>query len=398
MSSTNSSQDNLHASIKIAAKIQRGDFTLDVDTQWPLAGVTALFGRSGCGKTTLLRIIAGLEKVSAAQVNFANTVWQGAGHFLPVEKRRVGLVFQEASLLPHLSVTGNLLYGYKRTPETLRRLQPDAVINMLGLDTLLERRTDQLSGGQAQRVALGRALLSSPQLLLLDEPLAALDTQTKREIMPFLSRLASESAVPIVLITHSPEEVQRLADRVVFMRDGVIDEICDLQQAMAKPDSPLFADEGPATVLTGVLSEPDAQGVCRFGQNDAELFVQTSSLPSGTYDGSKNEGSAQQGITQQSITQQGSTQASSSRTTRLRVLARDVSVALDDPSRISIRNHLRVVIEQMYELPGNRLLLSTNLADGQRLLIEITPWSAQQLGLQTGQQVWALIKSVALLK
>jgi molybdate transport system ATP-binding protein len=244
---------------------------------------------------------------------------------------------------------------------------------MLGLETLLQRRVDQLSGGQAQRVALGRALLCSPQLLLLDEPLAALDTQTKREIMPFLSRLASESAVPIVLITHSPEEVQRLADRVVFMRNGVIDEICDLQQAMARPDSPLFADEGPASVLTGVLSDTDEQGVRSFGVENARLFVQSPSSDVGQ-------------------------QSSLSSNTRLRVLARDVSVALDDPQRISIRNHLQVVIQQIHELPDNRLLLTTRLADGQHLLIEITRWSALQLQLHTGQTVWALIKSVALVR
>ncbi|MBU2097872.1 MAG: ATP-binding cassette domain-containing protein, partial [Gammaproteobacteria bacterium] len=203
------------AALQIKVRLQRGDFTLNVDAQWPAAGVTALFGRSGCGKTTLLRVIAGLEKASAAQVSFADEAWQTADAFLPIEKRRIGLVFQEASLLPHLSVMDNLLYGYKRTPAAWRRMQPAAVIAMLGLDNVLDRRVDQLSGGQAQRVALGRALLASPQLLLLDEPLAALDTQTKREIMPFLSRLARESHVPIVLITHSPDEVQRLADRVV---------------------------------------------------------------------------------------------------------------------------------------------------------------------------------------
>jgi molybdate transport system ATP-binding protein len=358
--------------LQIKARLQRGDFTLDVDTQWPLDGVTALFGRSGCGKTTLLRIIAGLEKVSGGLVRFAGNDWQTSDRFMPIEKRRTGLVFQEASLLPHLSVTGNLLYGFKRTPEAQRRLQPDVVIPMLGLENLLDRRTDQLSGGQAQRVALGRALLCSPQLLLLDEPLAALDTQTKREIMPFLSRLAAESKVPIILITHSPEEVQRLADRVVFMRDGVIDDICDLQQAMSRPDSPLFADEGPASVLTGPLGDADAQGVRRFGVEQSQLFVQTTSTSASP--------------------------DSLAAVTRLRVLARDVSVALDDPSRISIRNHLRVVIQEIYELPDNRLLLSTHLTDGQTLLIEITRWSAQQLNLQSGQEVWALIKSVALVQ
>lgn len=353
--------------LQIDTRLQRGDFTLDVQTQWPLSGVTALFGRSGCGKTTLLRIIAGLEKVSSAHVRFSDCVWQTDGQFVPIENRRVGLVFQEASLLPHLSVTGNLLYGYKRTPQALRRLQPDAVIAMLGLENLLDRRVDQLSGGQGQRVALGRALLSSPQLLLLDEPLAALDTQTKREIMPFLSRLASESAVPIVLITHSPEEVQRLADRVVFMRDGQIEEMCELQQAMAKPDSPLFADEGPASVLLGEPGHVDEHGFCAFGPPEARLYVQAGTDVSGAL-------------------------------IRLRVLARDVSIALHNPSGISIQNHLKVTINNLHALSAGRILVDTSLQDGQSLLIEITTWSAQQLELVPGQEVYALIKSVALIQ
>lgn len=357
----------MSALLQIKACLQRGDFTLDVDAQWPLDGVTALFGRSGCGKTTLLRIIAGLEKVGAAQVMFADTPWQSAQHFERIEQRRIGLVFQEASLLPHLSVTGNLLYGYKRTPEALRRLQPEAVISMLGLGNLLDRGVSQLSGGQAQRVALGRALLSSPQLLLLDEPLAALDTQTKREIMPFLSRLARESHVPIVLITHSPEEVQRLADRVVFMRDGAIDEICDLQQAMARPDSPLFADEGPASVLQGELGAVDERGFCAFGERQARLYVQA-------------------------------TDEACTGPIRLRVLARDVSIALHNPTGISIQNHLKVTITDLHALSAGRMLVTTSLQDGQTLLVEITTWSARQLELNVGQQVYALIKSVALIR
>jgi molybdate transport system ATP-binding protein len=354
---------NLH----IQAQLQLGDFKLQVDTSWPLQGVTALFGRSGCGKTTMLRIISGLEKIKGAQVQFADQCWQSDTAWVPTEQRRIGLVFQEPSLLPHLSVTGNLLYGYKRTPPALRRLQIDAVVTMLGLETLLERGVAQLSGGQRQRVALGRALLSSPQLLLLDEPLAALDTQTKREIMPFLSKLAQESGVPMVLITHAPDEVQRLADRVLFMHEGVITAVDGLQQAMARPDSPLFDDEGPSSVLEGELSLPDEHGMRLFGPEHSRLRVQAGATDEQAH-------------------------------IRLRVLARDVSVALDDPARISIQNHLKVVINHLHELPGNRLLLSTSLRDGQTLLIEITPWSAQQLGLQSGQEVYALIKSVALIR
>lgn len=345
----------------------RGDFTLSCREYFPAEGVTAFFGRSGCGKTSLLRIIAGLEKVPGADVLFRGQVWQRGKQFLPPEKRRIGLVFQEHSLLPHLSVKANLLYGWQRTAQAERHVQLDDVVGMLDIAELLGRSIDQLSGGQRQRVALGRALMASPQLLLLDEPLAALDTQTKREIFPFLSRLAQQAGVPMILVTHAPDEVQRLADHVAFMGQGVVDELCTLQQAMTKIDSPLFHDEGPSSVLEGELGAADEHGLCLFGSEGAKLQVQASGM-------------------------------TTVGRTRLRVLARDVSVALDDPLRISIRNHLKVVIVGIHELPGNRLLITTRLQEGQTLLIEITAWSAEQLALRPGLEVYALIKSVALIR
>lgn len=357
-------------SLHIDVNWQRGEFRLHCNRTLPTEGVTALFGRSGCGKTSLLRVIAGLERVNGARVSFKDQVWQQDAHFLPAERRRIGLVFQEPSLLPHLSVKGNLLYGWQRTPEAQRRLQLDEVVQMLAIQDLLARSVDQLSGGQRQRVALGRALLASPQLLLLDEPLAALDTEAKREIMPFLSRLSRDAGVPMVLITHAPDEVQRLADTVVFMRSGTIDDVCPLQQAVTRAESPLFTDEGPFSVLSGVLGEPDEHGLCIFGAGESKLYVQAEGLPTDT---------ARQGAA-----------------TRIRILARDVSVALDDPVRISIQNHLPVTIISVQESAGQGMLLNTQLADGQTLLIEITQRAFGQLGLEPGQRVWALIKSVAL--
>ena len=227
--------------LHVQAQLNYGeDFELKVDAGLPLDGVTVLFGRSGCGKTTLLRIISGLERIRGATVRFGDQLWQQGKQFVPLHKRRIGLVFQEHSLLPHLSVRENLLYGYRRTPLALRRLHPPKVTAILDIDDLLERRIDQLSGGQRQRVSLGRALLISPQLMLLDEPLSALDTQTKQEIMPFFSRMAAESGVPIIMVTHAPDEVERLADRVVFLRDGRIERIESLHESLARPDSPLF--------------------------------------------------------------------------------------------------------------------------------------------------------------
>lgn len=350
----------------------RGDFALKCEVSLPSEGVTALFGRSGCGKTSLLRVIAGLERVAEAQVSFNSQTWQQDTLFVPTERRRVGLVFQEHSLLPHMNVKDNLLYGWRRLPESERMVQLPDVLAMLEIEDLLQRRIDQLSGGQRQRVALGRALLRSPQLLLLDEPLAALDTQSKREIMPFLERLTRDAGVPIVLVTHAADEVQRLADQVVFMRAGQVDEQCTLAQAMQRVDSPLFADDGAVSVLTGTIQvshvDDSQPGVQRFLAGETQLFLQAQPLAS-----------------------------TNNRLTRVRIKARDVSLALDDPARISIRNHLRVAIERVDSGAGESLLITTRLPDGQHLLAEVTRWAAEQLALQPGQHVWALIKSVSLI-
>jgi molybdate transport system ATP-binding protein len=294
-------------------------------------------------------------------------MWQQGRLFVPLHRRRIGLVFQEHSLLPHLSVRDNLLYGYRRTPQAERRLHLAEVAAMLGIADLLDRSIDRLSGGQRQRVSLGRALLTSPRLLLLDEPLSALDTQTKREIMPFLSRLAGESGVPMIMVSHAPDEVERLADRVVFMRDGRIDRIEPLQAALSRPDSPLFADEGPASIFEGALGPAEHHGLCPFEAPAARLWIPAAdSMDTGA-------------------------------PIRVRILARDVALALDDPRDISIRNRLRVTIEQIAPLPGNRMLVTTHTADGARLLAEVTPWAVQQLRLEPGRSVVALIKSVALM-
>ncbi|MDG3064439.1 molybdenum ABC transporter ATP-binding protein [Thauera mechernichensis] len=376
------------AMLSVRALLQRSGFTLDVDAALPLAGVTALFGRSGCGKTSLLRVIAGLDRAAGAEVRFGDAVWQYGRHFVPLHRRRIGLVFQEHSLLPHLGVRDNLLYGYRRTPPAERRLHLQEVVDMLGIGELLARSIDTLSGGQRQRVSLGRALLTSPRLMLLDEPLSALDTATKREIMPFLSRLAAEAGVPIVMVSHAPDEVERLADRVVFMHAGRIERIETLRQALARADSPLFADAGAVSVLEGLPGAAGPHGLRAFGPEGARLWLSAS----GTLAGEEQAGGRS---TSQPPTDE--THAPPRRLQRLRILARDVSLALDDPTRISIQNHLRVTIERIDTHAPGRALVSCRMADGQLLLAEVTPWSVAQLGLAPGQQVYALIKSVALL-
>lgn len=352
--------------LEVKACLSYGSFTLDVDERFPLQGVTALFGRSGCGKTTLLRVIAGLERPRGACVRFGDQDWQSDASFIPLARRRIGLVFQEHSLLPHRTVQGNLEYGYKRTPSALRRLHVSDVGELLGIGDLLDRRVDQLSGGQRQRVALGRALLRSPQLLLLDEPLAALDTQTKREIMPFLSRLAREAGVPILLVTHVPDEVERLADRVAFMRDGRVERVETLQDALVRPDSPLFDEEGPVSVLEGALSKPDADGLRRFECDGMTLRVPDS--------GGEPDSGPQ----------------------RLRIRARDVILSIEDAKGISVSNHIPVVIEAIHTGPRGESLIRARPADGQILLAQITTAAVRRLNLAVGTRCIALIKSLAL--
>lgn len=353
--------------LSIKASWRREAFELDVDMRLPLEGVTALFGRSGCGKTSLLRVIAGLERVRDAEVLLGDKVWQQGHNFVPLHRRRIGLVFQEHSLLPHLSVRDNLLYGYRRTPAAERRLHLDEVTAMLGIGDLLDRSIDRLSGGQRQRVSLGRALLTSPQLLLLDEPLAALDTLTKREIMPFLSRLAGEAGVPMILVSHASDEVERLADRVVFLRDGRVDRIETLREALARPDSPLFDEEGPVSVLEGELGVPADNGLLPFVTPGTRLW-----LAGG---GGRRSGAA-----------------------RLRILARDVALALDAPGRVSILNQLPVTVARVGPASGGRVTVACRLGDGQILLAQITDWSARTLALAPGMAAFALIKSVALME
>ncbi|SFR67343.1 molybdate transport system ATP-binding protein [Marinobacter daqiaonensis] len=358
--------------LQITARLHRGDFHLTLNDTLPTEGITALFGRSGCGKTTLLRLIAGLEPTRKAEIRFHDQVWQAGRWRLPVSRRRLGLVFQEPSLLPHLSVEANLLYGYRRTPAGQRRLHPEAVRSLLELDTLLSQPVHTLSGGQRQRIALGRALLTSPQLLLLDEPLSALDATAKREIMPFLSGLASRTGVPVLLVTHSAREVEQLADQVAFMENGRIDRVEPLREALARPDSPLFSDEGPASVLVGRLEET--------GPGQWQFITE----PGGDRQAVRFEVSGR----------------SSHQTSlhRLRILASDVSLALTRPEGISIRNLLPVRIERIEDSDEYRSTVTCRIEDGQVLLSRITRQSVRELELKTGQTAVALVKSAALME
>lgn len=347
--------------LQVTGRITRKDFHFDVDIHLPMQGVTAIFGRSGCGKTTLLRLVAGLETAENAQVCFGEQCWQEGKRMVPLHKRRIGLVFQEHSLFAHLSVRENMLYGYVRTPKHQRRLALAPIAQLLGIEDLLDRRIDALSGGQRQRVAIGRALLSSPQLLLLDEPLSALDAITKQEIMPFLEHLSQQVGVPILMVSHSAKEVERLADRVIFMKDGRVDRIETLKEALSRVDSPLFSESGAVTVWQGRVEERGRERHFVSGAVDLQL---AQGLPVGEQ--------------------------------RLRIMASDVSIALRLVEGISVLNQLPVTITQIDEYGVGKRLVTLNTSDGQVLLSEVTEQAVDSLALTSDMSVVALIKAVAL--
>ena len=346
--------------------LQRAEFRLTVDVEVPGHGVTALFGRSGCGKTTLLRCVAGLEPAVRGHLRVHDQVWQDSACFIPAHQRPVGYVFQEGQLFPHLSVLGNLLYGYRRIPAERRIVQPDDVTRLLGLENLLQRRIGQISGGQRQRVAMGRALLTSPQLLLMDEPLAALDQISKAEILPYLERLHEQLSIPVLYVSHAVEEVARLADHMLLMEDGRVRAQGPLRDMITRADLPLVHGEQAAAILIGELSRHlDEEHLSCIEVDGATLFVPRVS--------DRSRGPL-----------------------RVRILARDVSVARQAPLPSSILNCLQCEIVEIVDDPHpGHCLLKLRLGD-QHLLARITLRSRAQLNLAVGDPVWASVKGVAL--
>ncbi len=343
------------------------DFALDVDLLLPGRGVSALFGHSGSGKTTLLRCIAGLEQ-ARGRLRVDGETWQDGKHFLPTHQRPLGYVFQEASLFPHLSVMGNLRYGLRRVPAAARRVSLDDAIELLGIGHLLARRPDRLSGGERQRVAIARALAPSPRLLLMDEPLAALDQARKQEILPYLERLHGELEIPLVYVTHSADEVAHLADHLVIMDDGRAVASGPLSETLARLDLPIRLGEETGVVLQA-----------RIAERDARWHLARAEFPGGSLwvkDPGRDIGAA----------------------IRLRVLARDVSLALDPHDRTSILNRLPAVVSGLSEggHPSARL---AQLQMGDSLLLcRLTARSVDALGLETGSRVWAQIKTAAIIE
>ena len=346
--------------------VDQGDFSLDVDLSFPSAGVTSLYGPSGCGKTTLIRAIAGLERHPGGFLQVGDTIWQDNHTFLPPHRRPLGYVFQEASLFEHLSVKGNLQYGVKRIPENQRRVSLDSAIELLEIEKLLDRKPATLSGGERQRVAIARALAVSPELLLMDEPLSAVDVNHKQEIIPYIESLHRELDIPMIHVSHLPEEVARLADHLVLLESGRVVASGDVHDIFTRLDLPLAHDQDAASVIEAVVSAHDEEYQLTYLEFAGGRIAMTRmALEVGE-------------------------------PARLRLAARDVSLTLEHQSGTSILNIIPVTIDAI-TADGNAQVTVRMMAAGVPLLARITRKSAGELHLEPGKPVFAQIKSIALL-
>lgn len=352
--------------LELDFQLQRPDgFELHVAFSVPGQGVTALFGSSGSGKTTLLRCVAGLEQAQG-RCHIRGETWQNRQHFLPTHRRSIGYVFQEASLFPHLSVRANLAFGWRHTPPNARRIHFDEAVGLLGIEPLLRRASAQLSGGERQRVAIARALLTSPRLLLMDEPLAALDHAAKQTILPYLERVFDELGLPVLYVSHHPEEVAQLADYMVLLEAGRVQAVGPAADLMTRLDLPMARFDGASAFLEGqVAGHDDTFHLTYIAMLGGRFAIPREDLAVG-------------------------------RRARVRIGARDVSLALSAHHDTSILNILPVRILDARELDRARLLVRLALEDGQILLARLTRRSGVSLGLREGMRLYAQVKSVAL--
>lgn len=346
--------------------LQRGRFTLDVNLDLPSRGVTALFGQSGCGKTTLLRCIAGLEIDPNGQLLINNDVWQKGKQCRPVHLRELGYVFQEASLFPHLNVRKNLEYGYRRIPAKARQIELKDVIRMLGLQDLLLKFPEELSGGQRQRVALGRALLTSPKLLLMDEPLAALDQQSKADIIPYLKAVFKSLSIPVIYVSHAIEEVAQLAQHMVLLADGKVIASGDIHSMLTRDDLPIAHAENAAAIIDAqVLKFDPAYSMLAVSFEGFELLVPFREPPL-------------------------------AKQVRIRVAARDVIISKDQQLPASTLNSFPARVERLSaDAHPAHMLVQVRIGET-CLLSRITRILADRLALAPGDPVQVQFKAVAL--
>lgn len=355
--------------------VQSSNFVLDVEISLPAKGVTAIFGPSGSGKTTLLRCMAGLQESSAGYFSVGEEIWQDADTFKPVHKRPQGFVFQEASLFDHLSVDGNLQYARKRIAANRnsnasdvreQSFDFDKLLSLLGIEHLLQKYPAQLSGGEKQRVAIARALLRRPDILFMDEPLAALDYQRKQEILPYLEALTEALSIPIIYVSHAIEEVARLADYLVVMESGKVLTQGPLQKVLSRVDLPIHLDNDLGAVLDACVVERDPQWhLMKVAFDGGFLWLKD-------------------------------TGHSLNHKLRVRVLAKDVSLAVQR-QHSSILNHLEAKVTSIVDDRDPAMALVSLSIGETGLIARLTKRSVAYLALKPGLAVWAQIKSVAIL-
>ncbi|BDH46617.1 molybdenum import ATP-binding protein ModC [Salmonella enterica subsp. enterica serovar Choleraesuis] len=340
-----------------------GDHTLALNVELAGKGTTAIFGVSGAGKTSLINAISGLTRPQQGRIALNDRVLSDSekGIFLPPEKRRIGYVFQDARLFPHYKVRGNLRYGMAAGQEA----HFDRLVELLGIEPLLDRLPGTLSGGEKQRVAIGRALLTNPELLLLDEPLASLDIPRKRELLPYLQRLAHDIDIPLLYVSHSLEEIVQLADHVLVLDSGKVKASGSLEEVWAsRVMRPWLPAEQQSSILSvAVLEHHPHYDMSALALGDQHLWVNRSSLP--------EHGNL-----------------------RIRIQATDVSLALMPPQKSSIRNVLHAQVVAWYDESGH---VEVELAvAGRTLWARISPWARDELGIHPGQWLYALVKSVSI--
>jgi molybdate transport system ATP-binding protein len=356
------------AAIEARFALRHADFELDVDLQLPAGGVTALFGPSGSGKTLSLRCFAGLEPDCRGRIVIGGDVWQdsASGRFVPAHLRASGFVFQDARLFPHLTVRGNLRYAMRRAAGAAA-VGFDEAVQLLDIAALLERRTERLSGGERSRCAIARALLTRPRLLLLDEPLAALDEARKAELLPYLERLHDALSIPMIYVSHSMREVARLADHLVLLDRGRVQASGTLTEITARTDLAFSDDEESGVVLLARCAEhDDAFALTRVQFEGGALWLPRVACEIG-------------------------------RRLRVRVAASDVSLALEPPHATSILNVLRATVALRRDDDRGRSLIQLDLG-GARLLARVTRRSATLLALEPGKAVYAQIKGAAVVR
>jgi molybdate transport system ATP-binding protein len=343
-------------------------FTLDIDLIIPGQGVTAIFGESGSGKTSLLRCIAGLEKNISGCLSVNGELWQDTYVFVPTHKRNLGYVFQEASLFEHLTAMGNLRYAIKRNNQTAKPELLEQVVSVMGIESILSQYPQQLSGGERQRVAIARALLSQPKLLLMDEPLASLDNARKHEILPYLERLRSSFNIPILYVSHAVDEIVRLADHAVILRQGKVIAQGGITELFSRADLPLGVSNELGAILDCKVLERDKQWhLMRVAFNGGELW-----LP-------------------KVLNKHNTTQ-------RIRVLASDVSLTLSPHTDSSILNVLSGEIVDIINDQNPAMVLARLKVGKSYLLARLTQKSLQKLALAVGQIIWIQIKTAAIVR